>query len=36
MISLFTIFFLAIFFVIKFEKIANNINLYDYPDKVRK
>lgn len=36
MISLITIFFLAIFIVIKFDNISKKINLYDYPDNVRK
>ena len=36
MISLFAILFLGIFFLIKFESISKKINLYDYPDKVRK
>jgi UDP-GlcNAc:undecaprenyl-phosphate/decaprenyl-phosphate GlcNAc-1-phosphate transferase len=36
MIFLILIFFLAILFLLNFEKIAKKINLYDYPDKVRK
>jgi len=36
MIFLTIIFFLSIFFLIYFDKISKKINLYDYPDNIRK